>query len=43
VGGENLDVKISDFPSLGKRMLRHGQDVEVYDTSNAQSFGTPES
>jgi uncharacterized cupin superfamily protein len=42
VGGENLDVEVSDFPRLGKRMLRRGQDVEIYDTSDAQSFGTPE-
>lgn len=42
VGGENLDVEIADFPRLGKRMLRRGQDVEIYDTSDAQSFGTPE-
>ena len=42
VGGENLDVEVSDFPHLGKRMLRRGQDVEIYDTSDAQSFGTPE-
>ncbi len=42
MGGENLDVEISDFPRLGKRMLRRGQDVEIYDTSDARSFGTPE-
>lgn len=42
MGGENLDVEIGDFPRLGKRMLKRGQDVEVYDTSDAQSFGTPE-
>ncbi len=42
VGGENLDVEISDFPRLGKRMLRREQDVEIYDTSDAQSFGSPE-
>ena len=24
VGGENLDVELSDFPRLGKRMLRRG-------------------
>ena len=41
VGGENLDVEISDFPRLGKRMLRRGQDVEIYDTSDTQSFGAP--
>ena len=39
VGGENLDVEIADFPRLGKRMLRWGQDVEIYETSDAKSFG----
>ena len=39
VGGERLDVEIADFPRLGKRMLRRGQDVEVYESSDAKSFG----
>ncbi len=39
MGGENLDVEVADFPRLGKRMLRRGQDVEVYDISDAKSFG----
>ncbi len=39
VGGENLDVDIADFPRLGKRMLRRGQDVEVYEISEAKGFG----
>src|SRR5215210_9484840 len=38
VGGA-LDVEIADFPRLGKRMLRRGQDVEIYETSDAKSFG----
>ena len=38
MGGENLDVEIVDFPHLGKRMLRRGQDVEIYNVSSAQSF-----
>lgn len=42
VGGENLDVEIADFPRLGKRMIRRGQDVEVYETSDARSFGPPD-
>ena len=42
VGGENLDVEIADFPRLGKRMIRRGQDVEIYDTSDARSFGSPD-
>jgi uncharacterized cupin superfamily protein len=39
VGGESLDVEIADFPRLGKRMLRRGPDVEVYEISDAKSFG----
>lgn len=38
VGGESYEVEIADFPHLGKRMIRRGQDVEIYDTSDAQSF-----
>jgi len=39
VGGENLDVEIADFPRLGRRMIRRGQEVEIYDTSDARGFG----
>lgn len=39
VGGESLDVEIADFPRLGKRMLRRGQDIEIYEMSDAKSFG----
>ena len=39
VGGESLDVEIADFPRLGKRMLRRGQEVDIYETSDARSFG----
>ena len=39
VGGEVLDVDVADFPRLGKRMVRRGQDVEVYDVSAAEGFG----
>ena len=39
VGGENRDVEVADFPRLSKRMLRCGQDVEVYEASDARSFG----
>jgi uncharacterized cupin superfamily protein len=39
VGGENLDAERADFPRLGKRMLRRGQDVEIYETADARSFG----
>lgn len=39
VGGENHEMEVADFPRLGKRMLRRGQDVEIYDVSDARSFG----
>jgi uncharacterized cupin superfamily protein len=39
VGGENLEVDIADFPRLGKRMVRRGQDVEIYDVADAMGFG----
>lgn len=39
VGGEALDVDVADFPRLGKRMVRRGQDVEIYDVSDAREFG----
>lgn len=39
VGGEVLDVDVADFPRLGKRMVRRGQEVEIYDASDAREFG----
>lgn len=39
MGGEALDVDIADFPRLGKRMVRRGMEVEVYDASDAKEFG----
>src|SRR5215210_5489046 len=42
IGGENYEVDIADFPHLGRRMVRRGQDVEIYDVSDARSFGPPE-
>ena len=39
VGGEALDIEVADFPRLGKRMVRRGQEVEIYDFSDAKEFG----
>ena len=39
MGGETKDVEIADFPDIGKRMLRRGADVEIYDTADAKPFG----
>jgi uncharacterized cupin superfamily protein len=38
-GGENLEVEVADFPRLGKRMLRRGDVIEIYDCSDAKPFG----
>ena len=38
MGGEVLDVDIADFPRPGKRMLRRGGEVKIYDTLDAGSF-----
>lgn len=39
VGGENHEVEVADFLRLGKRTLRRGQDIEIYDFSDAGGFG----
>lgn len=43
MGGENREVEISDFPGLGKRMVRVRESIQVYDASAAQPFGPLES
>jgi uncharacterized cupin superfamily protein len=39
MGGESLDVEIGDFPRLGKRMVRRGDKVEVYNLEDGRPFG----
>jgi len=39
MGGETKDVEIADFPDLGKRMLRRGSEIEIYDIADARPFG----
>lgn len=38
-GGENRDFDVADFPRLGKRMIRTGKHVEIYDSADAKAFG----
>jgi len=33
-GGENRDFDVAEFPTLGKRMVRQGKQVEVYDLAD---------
>ena len=39
MGGENRDVEVSTFPRLGKRMVRLGTQVEIYDIVDAKPMG----
>jgi uncharacterized cupin superfamily protein len=39
MGGENRDFEVSTFPKLGKKMVRSGSNVEVYDVDDAQPLG----
>lgn len=38
-GGENREFEVADFPRLGKRMVRMGNHVDIYDAADAQPFG----
>jgi uncharacterized cupin superfamily protein len=39
MGGENLDAEVATFPRLGKKMVRVGGSLEIYDLDDAQLFG----
>jgi uncharacterized cupin superfamily protein len=38
-GGENREFEVAEFPRLGKRMVRMGKHVDIYDATDAQPFG----
>ena len=38
-GGENLEFEVAEFPTLRKRMVRMGQQVDIYDADDAKGFG----
>ncbi len=39
MGGENRDFEVATFPRLGKKMIRSGNSVEIYDMKDARPFG----
>jgi uncharacterized cupin superfamily protein len=39
IGGEHREIDITDFPRLGKRMFRHNDMIEIYDTADAEEVG----
>lgn len=42
MGGENREHEIADFPALGKRMVRLGETIEVYDLADGEPFTLPD-
>ena len=38
MGGENCAVEIADFPKLGKRMVRRGSVVDLYEIADAKGL-----
>ena len=38
-GGENREFDVAEFPLLGKRMVRMGEQVDIYDVDDAKTFG----
>ena len=41
MGGENLEHEIADFPRLGKRIVRMGESLEVFDLDSSRPFEPP--
>ncbi|MDZ7748320.1 MAG: cupin domain-containing protein [Halofilum sp. (in: g-proteobacteria)] len=42
MGGEHRECEIADFPRLGKRTVRSGAEVTVYDLAAGQPLASPE-
>ncbi len=38
MGGESRGMEVADFPRLGRRMIRCGDQIEIYDRGQAQKF-----
>jgi uncharacterized cupin superfamily protein len=40
-GGEHREFEIAEFPDLRKRMVRVGNDLQIYDFDDAKPFAAP--
>ena len=38
MGGENLEHEVADFPEEGKRMIKLGSKIEIYELSGGKPF-----
>lgn len=39
-GGENREFEVAEFPTLKRRMVRMGEQVDIYDADDAKAFGS---
>ncbi len=39
VGGEHYEIEVAEFPAHGKRAIRLGDRMEIYDLAKARDFG----
>lgn len=40
MGGENREFDVADFPRLNKRMVRRGDEIDIYDLDAGVPFGS---
>lgn len=38
-GGEHREFEVAEFPTLGRRMVRMGEQLDIYEVDDAQPFG----
>jgi uncharacterized cupin superfamily protein len=38
-GGENREFEVAEYPTMGRRAVRMGQQVDIYDVDDAKQFG----
>ncbi len=43
MGGEHRQFEIADFPTLDRRMVRRGSEIEIYNLSDGRPFDVPDS
>jgi uncharacterized cupin superfamily protein len=43
MGGEHKNYEIADFPTLDKRMIRRGTEIEIFTLSEGMPFPKPTS
>jgi uncharacterized cupin superfamily protein len=39
MGGESREIEVSEFPDLGRIMVRRGEQIDTFDTKDAKPFG----